>query len=61
MKLARGYLVFGLLVFALAAVAEWRGWSLATTKEDRTDPRSVRNNPGSYRSTYYGGRVHYGK
>jgi hypothetical protein len=61
MTLARGYLAFGVLVLAFAAVAEWRGWSLADTTEARTDPRSVRNNPGSYRSTYYGGRVHYGK
>ena len=61
MRLARGYLVFGLLVLAIAVVAEWRGWSLASTKEDRTDPRSVRSNPGSYRSSYYIGRVHYGK
>ncbi|MBI2795458.1 MAG: hypothetical protein HYX65_02005 [Gemmatimonadetes bacterium] len=61
MALSRGYLVFGILVLALAGVAEWRGWRLAGTAEARTDPRSVRNNPGSYRSTYYGGRVHYGK
>lgn len=61
MRLARGYLVFGLLVLATAAVAEWRGWSMAGVTEDRADPRSVRNNPGAYRSIYYGGRVHYGK
>ena len=61
MNPARRYLTFGLLVLALSGVAEWRGWSLASAKEDHADPRSVRNNPGSYRSTYYGGRVHYGK
>ena len=59
--IARGYLVFGVAVLLLASVAEWRGWSFVDTSEGKTDPRSVRNNPGSYRSTYYGGRYHYGK
>ena len=59
--LSRVYLTFGIIVLLVAGVAEWRGWSVADTSEAKTDPRSVRNNPGSYRSAYYGGRYHYGK
>ena len=62
MPMPRWYLIYGALILALAATAEWRGWSLAETTEGHTDPRSVRNNPGAYRSVYIGGgRTHYGK
>ncbi len=61
MTLPRGYLFFGLLVLAGAAVLEYRGLTLASTSEDKGDPRSIRNNPGSYRSSYYGTRSTYGK
>ena len=63
MTMPRWYLVYGALVLALAATAEWRGWTFASTNETHADPRSVRNNPGSYRSVYFigGGRYRYGK
>ena len=61
MTLARGYLTFGILVLLGAAVLEFRGASFDTTSDDKGDPRSIRNNPGSYRSTYYGSRSTYGK
>lgn len=62
MTMPRPYLVYGALILALTVVAEWRGWSVAETNEAHTDPRSVRNNPGSYRPVYIGGgRYHYGK
>jgi hypothetical protein len=62
MTIPRWYLVYGALLLALTATAEWRGWSLADRNEGHTDPRSVRNNPGSYRSVYIGGsRYRYGK
>jgi hypothetical protein len=47
------YLLWGLAVLALVATAEWRGWSFGSVTETRTDnPRSVRDNPGSYRPHY---------
>ena len=49
------YLVYGSALLAVLAVAEYRGWSLLRTSETRNVPRSVRDNPGAYRSPYVGG------
>ena len=46
------YLFFGLLLIAGAAAAEWRGWSFTRTTEVKDVPRTVRDNPGSYRPHY---------
>lgn len=48
------YLVWGLIVLALTGVAEYRGWSLTSLNEVKDVPRSVRDNPGAYRSIYRG-------
>jgi hypothetical protein len=56
------YVVYGSALLALLAVAEYRGWSLLRTSETRNVPRSVRDNPGAYRSPYVGGgRILRGK
>ncbi len=49
------YLTYGAALLALLGVAEYRGWSLLRTRETRNVPRSVRDNPGAYRSPYVGG------
>lgn len=46
------YLTYGAAVLLGLMVAEYQGWSLATINEVRNVPRSVRDNPGSYRSVY---------
>lgn len=46
------FLAYGLSVLALVGIAEYRGWSLSQVNEVRNVPRSVRDNPGSYRSVY---------
>lgn len=46
------YMFYGLIVLALLTMAEYRGWSLASVNEVKNVPRSVRDNPGSYRSVY---------
>jgi hypothetical protein len=46
------YLAYSLLVLGVLGIAEYRGWSLATVNEVKNVPRSVRDNPGSYRSVY---------
>lgn len=46
------YAAFGALVLLLLAVAELRGWSLDKTTEVLNVPRTVRDNPGSYRPAY---------
>jgi hypothetical protein len=58
------YLVYGVAVLALAAVAELRGWTLRRADEARVDaPRTIRDNPGAYRPIYRvtGGRYMGGK
>ena len=46
------FLIYGLAVLAGVSIAEYRGWSLNRVDELRNVPRSVRDNPGSYRSVY---------
>ena len=56
------YLAYGTALLALLGFAEYRGWSLLRSNETRNVPRSVRDNPGAYRSPYVGGgRILRGK
>jgi hypothetical protein len=52
------YIVYGLMVLAAVAVADYRGLSLNSAEEMKNVPKSVRDNPGSYRSVY-GSYHHY--
>lgn len=47
------YLLYGLLVLATLGAAEWRGWGMTRPTEVKNVPRTVRDNPGSYRPHYY--------
>lgn len=56
------YVLFASGLLVLLGAAEYRGWSLTRAREARTVPRSVRDNPGAYRSPYVGpGRYLRGK
>jgi hypothetical protein len=55
------YLMFGLIVLATLGFAQYRGITLTTTSEVKNVPKSVRDNPGSYRGAYIGGRILRGK
>jgi hypothetical protein len=46
------YSIYGIIVLSVLSVAEYSGWSLASVNELKNVPRSVRDNPGSYRSIY---------
>lgn len=46
------FLIYGLVVLGTVSLAEFRGWSLNRIDEVRNVPKSVRDNPGSYRSVY---------
>lgn len=46
------FLAYGFVVLAAVSFAEYRGWSLNRIDEVRNVPRSIRDNPGSYRSVY---------
>lgn len=49
----RIYTVWVVAVVGLLGVAQYRGWTLSSASESRNNPRSVRDNPGAYRSSYY--------
>jgi hypothetical protein len=46
------YLIYGLLVLGSVGMAQYRGWSMDTMNEVKNVPRSIRDNPGAYRSIY---------
>jgi len=46
------YTIYGVMVLGLLSFAEYSGWSLAAVNQLKNVPRSVRDNPGSYRSVY---------
>ncbi len=50
--MTRFYSVFGLLVLALFGYATYTGWTWTSYDEVKDVPKSIRNNPGVYRSVY---------
>jgi hypothetical protein len=59
---AVAYLLYGSALVGLLGAAEYRGWGLLRVSEVKNVPRSVRDNPGAYRSPYArGGRYMRGK
>lgn len=46
------FILYGSAVLVGLSIAEYQGWSLARVNEVKNVPRSVRDNPGSYRSVY---------
>ena len=53
-----GYTIYGLLMLTGLAVAEYRGWSFGGVNQLKNVPKTVRDNPGAYRS-HYGFYPHY--
>ncbi len=47
-----GYLVYSLLLMTAATWAEYRGYSLTRVNHLKDVPKTVRDNPGAYRSHY---------
>ncbi len=48
----RWYRIYAAAVVAFLGWAHWTGWSHTDVDEVKGVPKSVRNNPGSYRSPY---------
>jgi hypothetical protein len=46
------YLIYGMLVLGMVGFAQYRGWSMDSMNQVKNVPKSVRDNPGSYRSVY---------
>jgi hypothetical protein len=47
-----GYLIYGMLLLTGVTWAEFRGWSLSSVNQVKNVPKTVRDNPGAYRSHY---------
>ena len=54
------YAIYGVLVLAFLGMAQYQGWSLTPVNEVRNIPKTVRDNPGAYRSVYAGYYRYYG-
>lgn len=50
------YLLWGLLVVGAMGTAQYEGWRLTSVSANQAVPKSVRDNPGSYRPVYGGFR-----
>jgi hypothetical protein len=46
------YTLFGVAVLGLLALGQWTGASFSSINEVKNIPKSVRENPGVYRSHY---------
>ncbi|HLX44783.1 MAG TPA: hypothetical protein VKR43_15160 [Bryobacteraceae bacterium] len=47
-----GYLIYGMLLLTGVTWAEFRGWSMSSVNQVKNVPKTVRDNPGAYRSHY---------
>jgi hypothetical protein len=54
------YLIFGLALAAGASYADYRGMSFLRPTEIKNVPKSIRDNPGAYRSLYRGSSRSFG-
>jgi hypothetical protein len=48
------FVIYGILLLGATGVAEYRGWSFTRVNQQRVLPKSIRDNPGAYRSSYGG-------
>jgi hypothetical protein len=48
----RLFQVFGAMILGLFSYADYRGWSPSSYNELKNVPKSIRDNPGAYRSMY---------
>ena len=48
------FALYGLLLIGAASVASYRGFSFSDVNTVRGVPKSIRDNPGAYRSIYSG-------
>ena len=57
------YFVLGIALLLSVAAVEWTGWTSSKATEVKDVPRTVRDNPGSYRPhyIYYGSSYRRGK
>ena len=54
------YLVLGVLLLGATSMADVRGWVIAKPDRLQNVPRSIRDNPGAWRSIYRGSPRSFG-
>lgn len=54
------YIVFGVLLLGATGMADLRGWLIAKPERLQNVPRSIRDNPGAWRSIYRGSPRSFG-
>jgi hypothetical protein len=47
-----GYLIYSMMMLSTATVAQYRGWGTEKVNQAKVAPKTVRDNPGAYRSHY---------
>jgi hypothetical protein len=52
------FTIYGMVLLLVTGMAEYRGWSLSSVNQLKNVPKTVRDNPGAYRS-HYGGYSRY--
>ena len=48
------FVIYGVLLLGLTGTAEYQGWSWSRVDQTKVLPKSIRDNPGAYRSSYGG-------
>ena len=54
MNLRSLFSIYGLLIYSFVGYSQYRGWSFDRADEVKNVPRTVRDNPGAWRSHYSG-------
>ncbi|MCX6538842.1 MAG: hypothetical protein NT151_07910 [Acidobacteria bacterium] len=52
MRRIGAFLTYGAVVLGLLGWANYTGWSLTSYDEVKNVPKSIRDNPGAYRTVY---------
>jgi hypothetical protein len=47
-----GYLIYSMGMLSTATWAEFRGYTMSSVNQTKVAPKTVRDNPGAYRSHY---------
>jgi hypothetical protein len=48
------FLIYGVMLLGASTYAHYSGWSLTRINEQKVAPKTIRDNPGSYRAMYWG-------
>ena len=48
------FLLYGVMLLGGSTYAHYSGWSLTRVNEQKVLPKTIRDNPGAYRSMYGG-------